>query len=189
NLGSTSGIRACREALNKKKLLLHTRSVYYREMDHDSSHMVVASKVSMLKRGVETIIALATTEEKEQRRLEFKARSTLLIGIPNEQQLKFNSIKVVKSLLQAVKKRFGGKVATKKTQRNLLKQQYENFIASSLEVTQATVVNSTTIDNLSDAVICAFLVSQPSSPQLVNEDLEQIHPDDLEEMDLEWQMS
>nr|GFD33017.1 hypothetical protein [Tanacetum cinerariifolium] len=27
------------------------------------------------------------------------------------------------------------------------------------------------------------------SPQLVNEDLEQIHPDDLEEMDLEWQMS
>nr|GFD15288.1 hypothetical protein [Tanacetum cinerariifolium] len=55
--------------------------------------------------------------------------------------------------------------------------------------TQATVVNSTTIDNLSDAVICAFLVSQPRSPQLVNEDLEQIHPDDLEEMDLEWQMS
>ncbi|GKB60120.1 ribonuclease H-like domain-containing protein [Tanacetum coccineum] len=55
--------------------------------------------------------------------------------------------------------------------------------------TQATVVNSTTIDNLSDAVICAFFASQPNSPQLDNEDLQQIHPDDLEEMDLRWQMA
>ncbi|GJR75560.1 hypothetical protein Tco_0087925 [Tanacetum coccineum] len=45
------------------------------------------------------------------------------MGIPNEHQLKFNSIKDAKSLLKAVKKRFGGNAATKKTQRNLLKQQ------------------------------------------------------------------
>ncbi|GKD06903.1 hypothetical protein Tco_1186588, partial [Tanacetum coccineum] len=50
------------------------------------------------------------------------ARSTLLMGIPNEHQLKFNSIKDSKSLLQAVEKRFGGNAATKNTQRNLLKQ-------------------------------------------------------------------
>ncbi|GJX89669.1 hypothetical protein Tco_0341683 [Tanacetum coccineum] len=50
--------------------------------------------------------------------------------------------------------------------------------------TQAIAVNSTTIDNLSDAVICAFFTSQPNSPQLNNEDLQQINPDDLEEMDL-----
>ncbi|GKF44857.1 hypothetical protein Tco_0131409, partial [Tanacetum coccineum] len=55
--------------------------------------------------------------------------------------------------------------------------------------TQATAVNSTTIDNLSDAVICAFFASQPNSPQLDNEDLQQIHPTDLEEMDLRWQMA
>ncbi|GKC72047.1 hypothetical protein Tco_1117930 [Tanacetum coccineum] len=54
--------------------------------------------------------------------------------------------------------------------------------------TQATAVNSTTIDNLSDAVIYAFFASQPNSPQLDNKDLQQIHPDDLEEMDLRWQM-
>ncbi|GKE97042.1 hypothetical protein Tco_1581897 [Tanacetum coccineum] len=54
--------------------------------------------------------------------------------------------------------------------------------------TQATIVNSTTIDNLSDVVICALFVSQPNSPQLDNEDLQQIHSDDLEEMDLRWQM-
>ncbi|GJY22864.1 ribonuclease H-like domain-containing protein [Tanacetum coccineum] len=55
--------------------------------------------------------------------------------------------------------------------------------------TQATVVNSTKIDNLSDAVICAFFASQLNSPQLDNEDLQQINPDDLEEMDLRWQMA
>ncbi|GJY93883.1 ribonuclease H-like domain-containing protein [Tanacetum coccineum] len=220
-------------------------------MDQDSAHIMAASKVPMLKpengnsapktkivEGVETIIAPTTVEEKAQ-------------------------------------KRFGGNAATKKTQMNILKQQYEIFTASSSEVldqtfdrlqklisqleihgesithedpeidtlslddlfnnlkiyepevkgtssintntqnvafvssngnnntigavnpshgtttasTQATVVNSTKIDNLSDVVICAFFASQPSSPQLDNEDLQQIHPDDLEEMDLRWQMA
>ncbi|GKE05262.1 ribonuclease H-like domain-containing protein, partial [Tanacetum coccineum] len=55
--------------------------------------------------------------------------------------------------------------------------------------TQATAVNSTTIDNLSDAIIYAFFASQPNSLQLDNKDLQQIHPDDLEEMDLRWQMA
>ncbi|GJS23154.1 ribonuclease H-like domain-containing protein [Tanacetum coccineum] len=146
-----------------------------------------APPITKVVEGVETTIAPTTVEEKAQNG---------------------------KSLLQAVKKRFGRNAATKKTQRNLLKKQYENFTTSSSEVldqtfdstnstngvvntihdatttsTQATVVNSTTIDNLSDAVICAFFGSQPNSPQLDNEDLQQIHPDDLEEMDLRWQMA
>nr|GEZ18265.1 hypothetical protein [Tanacetum cinerariifolium]GEZ18271.1 hypothetical protein [Tanacetum cinerariifolium] len=44
-----------------------------------------------------------------------------------------------KSLLQAIEKRFGGNGATKKTQRNLLKQQYENFTASSSKVSQRDI--------------------------------------------------
>ncbi|GJR99112.1 hypothetical protein Tco_0315621 [Tanacetum coccineum] len=55
--------------------------------------------------------------------------------------------------------------------------------------TQVNAVNSTNIDNLSDAVICAFFTSQPNSPQLVHEDVQQIYPDDMEEMDLRWQMA
>ncbi|GJR31513.1 hypothetical protein Tco_1107745 [Tanacetum coccineum] len=51
-----------------------------------------------LVEGVETIIAPTTAEEKAQRRFELKAKSTLFIGIPNEHQLKFNSIKDAKSL-------------------------------------------------------------------------------------------
>ncbi|GJU25264.1 hypothetical protein Tco_1163885 [Tanacetum coccineum] len=96
-----------------------------------------APKTKLIE-GVETTIAHATVEEKAQSRLELKARSTLLMGIPNGHQLKFNSIKDAKSLLQAVEKRFRGNAATKKTQRNLLKQQYENFTASSSEVLDQT---------------------------------------------------
>nr|GEW66220.1 hypothetical protein [Tanacetum cinerariifolium] len=55
--------------------------------------------------------------------------------------------------------------------------------------TQATVVNSTTIDNLSNVVICSFFSSQQNSLQLDNENLQQMHLDDLEEMDLRWQMA
>ncbi|GJY68566.1 hypothetical protein Tco_0471548 [Tanacetum coccineum] len=81
-----------------------------------------------------TDMPITSAEEKAQRRLEVKARSTLMMGISNEHQLKFNSIKDAKKLLEAIEKRFGRNAATKKTQRNLLKQQYENFIASSSEI-------------------------------------------------------
>ncbi|GJV58992.1 hypothetical protein Tco_1465092 [Tanacetum coccineum] len=52
-----------------------------------------------------------------------------------------------------------------------------------------TQSNPTSGDKLSDDMICAFLASQPNSPQLAQEDLEQIDPDDLEEMDLQWEMA
>nr|GEU37213.1 hypothetical protein [Tanacetum cinerariifolium] len=55
--------------------------------------------------------------------------------------------------------------------------------------TQVNAAFSTNIDNLSDTIICSFFASQSSSPQLVHEDLEQIYPDDMEEMDLRWKIS
>nr|GEY11713.1 hypothetical protein [Tanacetum cinerariifolium] len=45
------------------------------------------------------------------------------------------------------------------------------------------------VDNLSNAVIYSFFTSQSNSPQLDNEDLKQIDANDLEEMDLRWQMA
>ncbi|GJW87888.1 hypothetical protein Tco_0163228 [Tanacetum coccineum] len=55
--------------------------------------------------------------------------------------------------------------------------------------TQVNAAYSTNIDNLSDDIICSFFASQPNSPQHAPEDLQQIHPDDIEEMDLRWQMA
>nr|GEW46757.1 hypothetical protein [Tanacetum cinerariifolium] len=83
--------------------------------------------------GVTTVMPVTTVEEKAQRRLEVKAKSTLMMGIPNEHQLKFNSIKDAKKLLEGIEKRFRWNAATKKTQRNLLKQQNENYTNSSSE--------------------------------------------------------
>ncbi|GKA02315.1 ribonuclease H-like domain-containing protein [Tanacetum coccineum] len=114
-----------------------------------------APKITVVE-GVEKVIPPTTAEEKAQKRLEVKARSTWIMGIPNEHQLKFNSIKDAKLLLEAIEK---------------------------------SAANSTNFDNLSDDVICAFFSSQPNNPQLANEDLQQLHPDDLEEMDLRWQMA
>ncbi|GJW70944.1 ribonuclease H-like domain-containing protein [Tanacetum coccineum] len=150
-------------------------------------------------------------DDEEDERLKLKARSTLLMGIPNEHQLKFNSIKDAKSLLQTVEKssevldqtfdRLQKLISQLEIHGESISQEDVNQNNSSTNgavttahgvtttSTLATAVNLTTIDNLSDAVICAFFVSQPNSPQLDNEDLQQIHPDDLEEMDLRWQMA
>ncbi|GJZ73903.1 hypothetical protein Tco_0638049, partial [Tanacetum coccineum] len=115
-----------------------------------------APLITKVVEGVETIIAPTTTEEKAQRRLELKSRSTLLMGIPNEHQFKFNSIKDAKSLLQAVEKRFGGNAVIKKTQRNLLNISQEDvnqkFLKSlSPEWNTHTIVwrNKPEIDTLS----------------------------------------
>ncbi|GJX22198.1 ribonuclease H-like domain-containing protein [Tanacetum coccineum] len=158
-----------------------------------------------------------------QRRLELKESAPYdLYGIPMEHQLKFNSIKDAKSLLQAVKKRNKPEIDTlslndlynnlkiyepevKRSSSSRTNIQNVAFVSSNstsstngavntthgaiTASTQATAVNSTTIDNLSDAVICAFSASLLNSPQLDNEDLQQINPNDLEEMDLRWQMA
>nr|GEW83216.1 ribonuclease H-like domain-containing protein [Tanacetum cinerariifolium] len=50
--------------------------------------------------------------------------------------------------------------------------------------TQGAADSSTTVENLSDALIYSFFASQLSVLQLDNEDLQQSHPDDLEVMDL-----
>ncbi|GKA43605.1 hypothetical protein Tco_0736329 [Tanacetum coccineum] len=83
--------------------------------------------------GVEQTYPPTTAEEKLARKNELKARGTLLMALPNEHQLKFNSYKNAKSLMEAIEKRFGGNKESKKTQKTLLKQQYENFNGSSSE--------------------------------------------------------
>ncbi|GJU94215.1 putative ribonuclease H-like domain-containing protein [Tanacetum coccineum] len=58
---------------------------------------------------------------------------------------------------------------------------------ASTQVSTASTQVSTA--NLSDDTVYAFLASQPNGYQLVYEDLEQIHEDDIEEMDLKWQLA
>nr|GEZ71332.1 hypothetical protein [Tanacetum cinerariifolium] len=248
--------------------------------------------------GVVQPIAPTTAEQILAKKNELKARGTLLIVLPDKHQLKFNIHKDAKSLMEAIEKRFGRNKETRKVQKTLLKQQYENFTSSSSEIldqihdrlqklisqleilgeslsqedinmkflrslpsewrnhtliwrnkadledqslddlfynlkiyeaevkstsstshttqniafvssqntdgtnvsvsaifsvttasTKVPVFALPNVDNLSDAVIYSFFVSQSNSPQLNNDNLKQIDADDLEEMDLKWQMA
>ncbi|GJU96774.1 ribonuclease H-like domain-containing protein [Tanacetum coccineum] len=210
-----------------------------------------------------------TTEEKAQKKNDVKARSMLLMALPNEHLMTFNLYQDAKTMFVAIQTRFGGNEATKKTQKTLLKQMYENFSAPSTESLDSIFnrlqkINKPDLDtmsfddlynnfkiveqevkgtassssssssqnmafvsspsstnevntaygvstantqvspastqvstastqvstaNLSDDTVYAFLASQPNGSQLVYEDLEQIHEDDIEEMDLKWQLA
>ncbi|GKA72840.1 ribonuclease H-like domain-containing protein [Tanacetum coccineum] len=181
-------------------------------MDQDLVHMVAASKVPMLKPGEYKLWTMRM--EQYIQMVDYSLWEVIENGnAPPITKL----VEGVKTIIapatakeKAIEKRFGGNTATKKTKRNLLKQEYENFSASSSEVldqtfdrlqklisqleihgesisqedinqntsstngtvntahgatnanTQATAVNSITIDNLSNVVICAFFASQPN---------------------------
>nr|GEZ58753.1 hypothetical protein [Tanacetum cinerariifolium] len=58
--------------------------------------------------GIEQTYPPTTAEEKLTRKNELKAKGTLLMALPNEHQLKFNSYKNAKSLMKAIEKRIGG---------------------------------------------------------------------------------
>ncbi|GKD34873.1 hypothetical protein Tco_1250382 [Tanacetum coccineum] len=112
-----------------------------------------------------------TTEEKVQKKNDVKARSMLLMALPNEHLMIFNQYKDAKTLFAAIQTRLGG---------------FRRFPVSTQVSTASTQLSTA---NLSDDTVYAFLASQPNGSQLVYEDLEQIHEDDIEEMDLKWQLS
>nr|GEX71696.1 hypothetical protein [Tanacetum cinerariifolium] len=212
-------------------------------------------------KGVLQPVAPTTVEQRLARKNELKARGTLLMALPDKHQLKFNTHKDANTLMREIEKRFGGNTETKKVQKTLLKQQYENFTGSSsesldqihdrlqklisqLEIlgvslsqedinlkflrslpsdwrthtliwrnkidleeqslddlfnTAAANVSAVSakipvsalpnVDSLSNVVIYSFFASQSNSPQLDNDALKQIDVDDLEEIDLKWQMA
>nr|GEY38197.1 hypothetical protein [Tanacetum cinerariifolium] len=74
-----------------------------------------------------------TAEYRLARKNKLKAHGTLLMALPDKHQLKFNTHKDAKTLMEAIEKRFEGNTETKKVQKTLLKQQYENFTGSSFE--------------------------------------------------------
>nr|GFD37138.1 hypothetical protein [Tanacetum cinerariifolium] len=57
-----------------------------------------------------TISGIVTTEEKAQKKNDVKARSMLLMALPNENLLIFSQYKDAKTLFEAIQARFGGKI-------------------------------------------------------------------------------
>nr|GEZ27617.1 ribonuclease H-like domain-containing protein [Tanacetum cinerariifolium] len=69
--------------------------------------------------GVVQLVAPTTAKQKLERKNEVKACGTLLMALPDKHQLKFNSHKNAKTLMEAIGKRFGRNTETKKEYVNL----------------------------------------------------------------------
>nr|GEY98832.1 hypothetical protein [Tanacetum cinerariifolium] len=124
------------------------------------------SESSTKKKGRVVVI---TTEDMQKRRNDVKARTTLLLALLDEHQLRFGKYETTKELWEAILKTFGGNEATKKTKKNQLKQQYSNFKAEGSETLEQTF-------NRLQAII-------------KYEDISQIDEDDIEEIDIKWNMA
>ncbi|GKC52610.1 hypothetical protein Tco_1075355 [Tanacetum coccineum] len=107
------------------------------ETDHALWEVIVNGDsvipVASASDGAEGLIPPKTAKQKLVRKNELKAKSTHMLAIPNEHLLKFHACKDAKSLWKAIKNRFGGNKESKKMQKTILKQNYENFAASSQE--------------------------------------------------------
>nr|GEY57406.1 hypothetical protein [Tanacetum cinerariifolium] len=103
--------------------------------------ILIKNGKKVLKRTVGTVEQIyepTSAEGKLDMKNEMKARGTLLMALPNKDQVKFHSYQDVKLLMEAIENRYGGNKESKKVQRTLLKQQYENFAASSSETLDQT---------------------------------------------------
>nr|GEV82781.1 hypothetical protein [Tanacetum cinerariifolium] len=173
-----------------------------------------ASESSVRKKG--RVVAI-TTKDMQKRRNDVKARTTLLLALLNEHQLRFSKYETSKELWKAILKTFGGNEATKKTKKNQLKLQYDvgieqddlnqKFLTSLAlewligkgEVHTASVptasiqVSTSSTDvvaaSLSHDTICAYIATQSNGSQIKYEDITHIDEDDIEEIDIKWNMA
>ncbi|GJS70981.1 hypothetical protein Tco_0703822 [Tanacetum coccineum] len=152
--------------------------------------------------GKETVIPPTSVEEKAQRRAEL-LRTNLetmhTIVWRNKPKVETLSLDDLFNNLKAYESKVKGTSSLTTNSHNVGFLSSSNTNSATRAVNAAQGVNtastqgaadsSTTVENLSDAVIYSLFASQPSIPQLDNEDLQQINPDDLEEMDLRWNIT
>nr|GEX58681.1 reverse transcriptase domain-containing protein [Tanacetum cinerariifolium] len=122
---------------------------------------------------VEQTYPPTTAEEKLARKNELKARDLETLSMDDL----YNYLKIYKSEVK-------GSSSSSQNSQNV------DFVSSnsSGSTNQAHGSNFASTDSVSDVVIYSFFANQSNSPQLDNVDLQQIDADDLEEMDLKWQM-
>ncbi|GJX67705.1 putative reverse transcriptase domain-containing protein [Tanacetum coccineum] len=100
---------------------------------------IIDREVKQLKQSRQIeILPLKTGEEVVARERERKARTTLLMAIPEDHLAKFHKMADAKEMWNAIKSRFGGNDESKKMQKYILKQQFEGFTVVSLNLLSRT---------------------------------------------------
>nr|GEX21101.1 hypothetical protein [Tanacetum cinerariifolium] len=101
------------------------------------THRSTSSSMQFL--GDRLLVAPTTAEQRLSRKNELKAHGTLLMALPDKHQLKFDSHKDAKTLMEAIEKRFGGNTETKKPD---LEEQSLDELFNSLKIYEAEVKSS-----------------------------------------------
>nr|GEU79617.1 ribonuclease H-like domain-containing protein [Tanacetum cinerariifolium] len=178
---------------------------YFQVQDHDlwdviesENSFVPVTQTTIAEGGdiTTTISSPVTAEEKIKKKNNVKARSILLMALPNEHLMTFNQYRDVKILFATIETRFGDEDSKDSSERNKsdidtmsIDDLYNNFKIVEQEVKRTGSSNSSS-QNID-------FVSSPGTNStnevytahgLVHEDFKQIHEDDLEEMDLKWQL-
>ncbi|GKD85110.1 ribonuclease H-like domain-containing protein [Tanacetum coccineum] len=145
-----------------------------------------------------------TAEQKLARKNELKAKSTLLLAIPDEHLLKFHGIKDAKTLWEAIKASqleiHGEVISQEDANLKLLRSLPSAWNNIALIMRNKSDLDTLSMDDLYNnlKVYESEIKGQSSSsstlrmwlfPQLDNEDLEHIDTDNLEEMDRKWQVA
>ncbi|GJS11977.1 putative ribonuclease H-like domain-containing protein [Tanacetum coccineum] len=117
SLGLTSGIRAYRETLNKKNSIL--KKDEYTLWSIRMKQYLTNTYYGLWQVIMNSDDPIQMTKDEN--------------GVETEYQLRFHAIKDAKTLWVAIKSRFGDNIESKKMQKNVLKQQFENFSVSDTE--------------------------------------------------------
>ncbi|GKC55472.1 ribonuclease H-like domain-containing protein, partial [Tanacetum coccineum] len=96
-------------------------------------HILKKVQVSTDINGQIRVLPPKTVEEILARERERKARTTLLMSIPEDHLAKFHKMNDAKEMWEAIKSRFGGNDESKKMQKYILEKQFESFFVSNSE--------------------------------------------------------
>ncbi|GJU01359.1 putative ribonuclease H-like domain-containing protein [Tanacetum coccineum] len=131
-----------------------------------------------------------TAEEKTNKKNDVKARSLLLMALPNEHQLTLSQYTDAKTMFAAIKIRFGAFMTAPSTSRTYdVNTAIPVYGVSTASPNVNTASPQVSTASFSDNAVYAFMVENPNGSNLLHQDLEKIHEDDLEAMDLKWQLS
>ncbi|KAL6579569.1 hypothetical protein OROMI_009785 [Orobanche minor] len=109
-----------------------------------------------------TMSVPVTSEEKLKLKNDKKAISVFMVALPYEHQITFDQYADAKSMFKSIEARFGRNAATRRTQKTVLKQSYENSTASSSELLDSV------FNRLQKLVIQPAVLGVPTSTEDLN---------------------
>ncbi|GKA17171.1 hypothetical protein Tco_0697008 [Tanacetum coccineum] len=119
-------------AMKMEHYLAHTDYPIWEVIQRGNGPVSVSTDIN----GLIKVLPPKTTKEilARERERERKARTTLLMALPEDHLAKFHKMTDAKEMWEAIKSRFGGNDESKKMQKYILKQQFEGFSAFPLKM-------------------------------------------------------